>query len=139
MGLSTFPFLWGENGWGLMFITIQILSPKHCLESLAINGSSHFGFYALWHCQNRFALCSLLARTRQSQRFVVLVPHNIKDRPYVCPIFGPGGTRTHDQLIKSQLLYQLSYKPLFSISFMLARIFFFCKYLLNLFKLHILI
>lgn len=25
--------------------------------------------------------------------------------------FGLSGTRTHDQLIKSQLLYQLSYKP----------------------------
>ncbi len=24
---------------------------------------------------------------------------------------GPGGIRTHDQLIKSQLLYRLSYQP----------------------------
>ena len=24
---------------------------------------------------------------------------------------GPGGNRTHDQLVKSQLLYRLSYRP----------------------------
>ena len=84
------------------------------LLRLAINGISHFVFRALQALTKSAPASARLALEPQTMlsHCWVLIPQNL----FICQYTknGPGGTRTHDQLIKSQLLYQLSYK---SISF----------------------
>ncbi len=95
------------------------------LLRLAINGISHFVFRAL-QAQTKSAPASarlaLEPQTMLSHCWV-LIPQNL----FICQYTknGPGGTRTHDQLIKSQLLYQLSYKSIYFDIFILSPKFYF--------------
>ena len=95
---------------------IKIWAQRGCLESLALNGSTvecYINFIYFAFKPSPSARSSLEPKTR-------LTPcgsrhkHNkrVGDKHHQL-FYGLRGARTLDQLIKSQLLYQLSYKPKF--------------------------
>ena len=88
------------------------MDPVGLSWSFAIDVTSLFAFRTFTVQAKR--LRTLLTPARTTDNAFAL----LGSRPWksiylsIYPKNGPGGTRTHDQLIKSQLLYQLSYKSI---------------------------